>query len=488
MNMLRTYIFSALILLFFIPNIVHAKDDGIESLRQSSKAFAAVAQQVSPSVVFIQVERKTAVKTFTQRSFPFGDEWPFQDDLFKRFFGEQNQQWNYNDELPKQRRSIAQGSGFVFTSKDSLFSDKSFILTNNHVIENAEEITVKLLDGREFDAKITGNDPHSDVAVIEIKNGKIPQLPLGDSAKLEVGEWVVAVGNPFGLSHTLTVGVVSAKGRTSLGINDYEDFIQTDAAINLGNSGGPLVNLDGEVIGMNTAIISNYGGYAGIGFAIPINQAKNIAEQLINQGEVTRGQLGIVIQELTPDLAKSFDVKQSSGILISQVMKDSPASKAGLLEGDVITSFQGNPVTSVGSFRNKVALTSPGSKVQLRIIRNGKQRDITATVNKLEDDSTPAETSKQTAEEIGLEVQTLNPKLVEQYNLKSDEGVLISNVKSGTIAAMAGIKSGSVIIQVNRKSVKNADDFKKSIQESPNKQVMLLIKEGDMQRYVVLKW
>jgi len=487
-NILRTNLLSTLILFFSISSLAHAKEDGIESLRQSSKAFAAVAQQVSPSVVFIQVERETAVQTFTQHSLPFGDEWPFQDDLFKRFFGEQNPPWSNDDKLPKQRRSIAQGSGFVFTSKDNFFSDKSFILTNNHVIEKAEKITVKLQDGREFDANITGSDPHSDVAVIEIKNEKLPQLPLGDSAKLEVGEWVVAVGNPFGLSHTLTVGVVSAKGRTSLGINDYEDFIQTDAAINLGNSGGPLVNLDGEVIGINTAIISNYGGYAGIGFAIPINQARNIAEQLINHGEVTRGQLGIVIQELTPDLAKSFDVKQASGILISQVVENSPASKAGLLQGDVITSFQGDPITSVGSFRNKVALTSPGSKVRLSIIRNGKQQNITATVNKLEDDSAPMLTSKQTADEIGLDVQTLTPNLVKQYNLKSDQGVLVSNVKPGTIAAMAGIKSGSVIVQVNRKAVKDAASFKNLIQQSPNKQAMLLIKEGDMQRYVVLKW
>jgi len=363
--------------LVFVMLPVLAQEGGIESLRQTGKAFASVARAVSPSVVFIQVEGKASSPAITGFSSPFGDESPFNDDLFERFFGEQFRGIPRQEAPRGKRRTIGQGSGFVFESKDGLLSDKSYILTNNHVVENADKIRVKLKDGREFTAEVAGADPQSDVAVLEIDTGVLPALPLGDSSKLEVGEWVVAIGNPFGLSHTLTVGVVSAKGRTSLGINDYEDFIQTDAAINPGNSGGPLVNLDGEVVGINTAIFSRSGGYMGVGFAIPIDLAKGIANQLMDTGEVTRGYLGIVIQALTPELAESFDLENKAGILVAQVTEDSPAAQAGLQQGDVIVAYQGKPVMDVGSFRNRVSLTLPGSREQLTIIRGGKRHGIT---------------------------------------------------------------------------------------------------------------
>ena len=236
-------------------------------------------------------------------------------------------------------------------------------MTNNHVVGDADRVTVQLLDGREYAAEIVGTDPPTDVALIKIDaDEKLPFLKLGDSDRLEVGDWVLAFGNPFGLSHTLTAGIVSAKGRSGIGLNDYENFIQTDAAINPGNSGGPLVNLDGEVVGMNTAISAAAGGYMGIGFAIPINMARDIRQQLVSHGTVTRGRLGVVIQDLTKELADAFGIEQRTGILIAQVQDDSPAQQAGLQQGDVILKMDGEPVDKVATFRNKIALTRPGTK------------------------------------------------------------------------------------------------------------------------------
>ncbi|MFQ5788012.1 MAG: trypsin-like peptidase domain-containing protein, partial [Thermodesulfobacteriota bacterium] len=369
-SIIRLLLLSCLFIFITLP--AHAlEDSGVKNLRQTGKAFASVAREVSPSVVFVQIEANVPGSTITRFESPFGNEWPFGDDLFKRFFGDKFPgipREPRSDKPRSERRAIAQGSGFVFAAKDGFLSDKTYILTNNHVVENADKIRVQFQDGSEYEAKITGRDPQSDVAVIEIKTGGKPAAKLGNSSDLEVGEWVVAIGNPFGLSHTLTVGVVSAKGRTSIGINDYEDFIQTDAAINPGNSGGPLVNLDGEVVGINTAIFSRSGGYMGVGFAIPIDLAREIANQLIEKGEVTRGYLGIVIQPLTADLAKSFDIENGKGILISQVSEDSPAEKAGLKQGDVIIAYRGEPVTDIGTFRNRVALTPPGSQEKLTIL------------------------------------------------------------------------------------------------------------------------
>ena len=481
--------FLLLLVAFVIPH-AHALDEGVENLRQTGKAFASVAREVSPSVAFIQVEGKTSGPTISQFSAPFGDNWPFGDDLFKRFFGDDFPGMPKAQPEPRgERRAMGQGSGFVFASKDGLLSDKTYILTNNHVVKGAEKIAVKFQDGREFNAKVTGHDPQSDIAVIEIKTGNIPALDWGDSSKLEVGEWVVALGNPFGLSHTLTVGVVSAKGRTSIGINDYEDFIQTDAAINPGNSGGPLVNLDGEVMGINTAIFSRSGGYMGVGFAIPSNLARAIANQLIEQGEVTRGYLGIVIQQLTPDLAESFGIDARQGILIAQVSEDSPAEKAGLRQGDVIVAYRGEPVRDIGNFRNRVALTAPGSQEQLTILRDGQSKTLSVAIGKLTKDKLTAQGPAQSADEIGLTVQTLTPQLAEQFDAKPGEGVVVTEVRTGSIAATAGIERGSVILQVNRKTVTSAAEFSRAIKNSRNgKRVLLLVRKDNVQRFVALSW
>jgi serine protease Do len=464
-----------------------ATDGGLQNLRQSGKAFASVARSVSPSVVNIQTEAIGAAAA-TGVPLPFEEQLPFGDEFFKRFFGDRFSGIP-RQEMPKRApRSVGQASGFVFAAKDGLLADETYIVTNNHVVEGAEQIKVRLQDGREFDAEITGRDPQSDVAVIQIPTGGLPALKMADSAKLDIGEWVIAIGNPFGLTHTVTVGVVSAKGRTSLGINDYEDFIQTDAAINPGNSGGPLVNLDGEVAGMNTAIFSRSGGYMGVGFAIPSNLVTAVANQLIQSGEVTRGYLGIVIQQLTPDLAESFGIGLPSGILVAQVAEGSPAARAGLKQGDVITAYQREPVTNVGTFRNRVALTPPGSQAQVTLVRDGQSRTLSVTLGTLTEDQVAAIGPTRSAEAIGLTVQTLTPQLAEQFNAKPGEGVVVTEVERGSIAAQAGIEPGTVILQVNREPVPDAAAFRQAIERSPGQRVLLLIRKGGMQQFLVLQW
>lgn len=480
----------AVFLMLFSAISVQAADEAVENLRALSRAFAGVAEQASPAVVFIRVESTLEVNQQNPFGSPFNSPFnsPFGDDFFDRFFEDQNPQAP-RQQQPPQRRAVAQGSGFVFSLDKGLLTDKAYILTNNHVVEGADEILVSFQDGREFEAEITGTDAASDVAVLEIETSDVDVLPLGDSSALQVGEWVVAIGNPFGLSHSLTVGVVSALGRTRVGISDYEDFIQTDAAINPGNSGGPLVNLDGEVIGINTAIASRSGGYAGVGFAIPSNQANSIAMQLIETGEVVRGFLGIMIQDITQDLAESFELEDTQGILVAEVSEDSPAQRAGLEQGDIIVAYQGEAVNDVGAFRNRVALTSPGSRARLTIIRDGRRRDIDVTVGDLSADQVAVEGSIETSDEIGLTVQTLTPQLAEQFNASAGEGVVVTQVQANSVAAQAGIQTGNVILEVNRIAVNNVEAFNRALEEtSDDDRVLLLIRTSAGQRYLALSW
>lgn len=487
--MKKNLITTLLISLILLASPIFALDGGIEHLRETSKAFSSVMTAVSPSVVYIQVEGKISNTRFHDFRSPFGNEWPFGEELFEHFFGKRFRDLPEPQKPREQRRLIGQGSGFVFTSKDGLFIDKSYILTNNHVVKNADRIRVTLKDGREFDAEIVGTDPQSDIALLNIKTGKLSALKLGDSSKLQVGEWVMAIGNPFGLNNTLTVGVVSAKGRTSLGLSDYEDFIQTDAAINPGNSGGPLVNLEGEVVGINSAIFTRSGGYMGIGFAIPINLVKGIANQLMDKGEVTRGFLGVIIQELTPKLAESFDLKEYEGVLISQVMEDSPAKKAGLKQGDIIVSYEGKPVSKVNSLRNLIALGTPESQKKFTIIRDGKRQNVMVTIGLLTPDKAIEQTPVHSSEEIGITVQPLTAQLSEQLGIKEKHGVVVTKVKPGSIAEMAGIKPDTVILQVNHKPVKTVAEFMRAIEKSrKDKRVLLLLNKANIQQYVVLSW
>ncbi len=420
---------------------------------------------------------------------PFDDNGLFGHDLFERFFGERFRDFSLPDQRQNQHNVRGQGSGFVFSVNTHLLNNKSYILTNNHVVQDAESIKVTLQDNRELMATIIGADPQSDLAILEISGSKLPIISLGDSSTLEVGEWVIAIGNPFGLSHTLTVGVVSAKERSSLGISDYEDFIQTDAAINPGNSGGPLVNLNGEVVGINTAIFSRSGGYMGIGFAIPINLAKRIAKQLMDTGEVTRDHLGVVVQALSPALAESFKLDQNAGILISQIMEYSPAEKAGLKEGDVIINYQDKPITTVGRFRNLVAMSTPNSHEKLGILRDGKPLELEVKIGKLDKKKQLADATQQQSDELGLTVQTISASLAQQYSVKQGVGVLVTSVKSNSIAAMAGIEEGTAILQVNRMPIHSVSEFTSALSKSENdRSVLLLLLRNNMQHYLVLNW
>jgi serine protease Do len=284
------------------------------------------------------------------------------------------------------------------------------------------------------------------------------------------------------------VGVVSAKGRTSLGISDYEDFIQTDASINPGNSGGPLVNLDGKVVGMSTAIFSRSGGYMGIGFAIPVNLAVNVANQLIEHGSVVRGYLGVVIQTLTPQLAGAFDLDNTQGVLVARVGPDTPAAEAGLRQGDIILAYRGKPVTEMGDFRNRVALTAPGSRVELAILRDGKRQTLGVEIGRLERDRLASLGTPQRAGQFGLTVQTLTPPLAEQFGVQPGEGVVVTAVEQGSVADLAGIEVGAVILQVNQAAVNSAETFARAVEKSrADKQLLLLLKKGELQQYVILK-
>jgi serine protease Do len=477
---------SFLIFTILISPHPYAQTGGIENLRQTSKAFSAVAQKVSPSVVFINVESLQEVPT-GPGGLPPGQGSPFDDDLFKRFFGDQFGELP-QQRAPEKRQVMGQASGFVFSPDTGLIPGKALILTNNHVVEGASKIRVTFQDGRKFNAKIKGTDPRSDIAVLEIEADDVPALKLGDSSKLEVGEWVVAIGNPFGLSHTLTVGVVSAKGRTSLGLSDYEDFIQTDAAINPGNSGGPLVNLDGEVIGINTAIFSRSGGYMGIGFAIPINMARKIARQLVEVGEVTRGFLGISIQDFTPELAESFGVESQNGILVAQVSEDSPAQKAGIKQGDIIVEFQGEAVKNTGTFRNQVSFVPPGTKVDINVIRQGKKLELAVVIGRM-DGAQLAVSPVKTIDKTGLSVQTISPEIANQLGVTAGKGVVVTNVATGSPAESAGIDTGTIIFEVNREPVSNAQQFKTLVNQSASKKkVLLLVGKAGSSRFVVLSW
>ena len=469
-------IFAVTLLSMSIISSAIAQDAGIASLRETGKAFRSVAKQVSPAVVFIKVEKKIVVQN---RSNDMLGGQPFTDDFFRRFFGDQLHQRN-PQRKPQQHQS-GQGSGFIISAD-------GYIMTNNHVVGDADKVTVQLLNGNEYVAEIIGTDPPTDVALIKINTDtKLPFLPLGNSDKLEVGDWVLAFGNPFGLSHTLTAGIVSAKGRSGMGLSDYENFIQTDAAINPGNSGGPLVNIDGEVVGMNTAIFSRSGGYMGIGFAIPINMADTIHRQLVDHGGVTRGRLGVLIQDLTPDLAKSFEIDQHQGILIAQVMDDSPAATAGLKQGDILLKVDGKKITKVAKFRNQIAMTTPQTKIKLLVLREGKKRTITVTIGA--QDGTEAETQSNNDKlpKLGMQLQSLTGELAKQFDYVGAHGVLVTAVDAGSIAAQAGIQRGSLIEEVNRTPVKTPTQVKQAIRDSKKNTVLLLVRHGSTSRYLALK-
>ncbi len=426
-------------------------------------AFSEVVKAVSPSVVNISVTRTvTAEEDILDLFAPGG-----------------------NGESPSFSEQ-SYGSG-VTVSADG------YIITNNHVIEDAEDIRVTLPDKRSFQGRLIGADPKTDLAVIKIEAKGLPVATWGDSDDLRVGEFVLTIGNPYGLSNTVTLGIVSAKGRANVGIADYEDFIQTDAAINPGNSGGPLVNIRGEIVGINTAIFSRSGGYQGIGFAVPSNMAKTVFEQLIKEGKIKRGWLGVNIQELTPELSKKFGYEKPEGVLINDIVSGSPAEKAGLRKGDIITQWDGRDVKDVGTFRNTVAGTAPGKRVRLRLFRNGAFLETEVVVAEQailsqEKRSFRGQVPERRDLFSGMDVFELSRDMARQLGLGPDErGVVIARIEPGSPAQRAGLRRGDVIEEIERKPVNSLQDFKYILSRIKTEEILLFINRGGKRFYLILK-
>lgn len=447
--------------------------------------FVEVVKEAKPAVVHIRVEKSMSGGGMYDQQF----EEFFNNPFFERFFGPQFRQGPQGPRGPnREYKQQGQGSGFII-------SNDGYILTNNHVVDGADTITVILSDNREFKAELTGSDPQSDVALIKIKDkGRLPTLPLGDSDALEVGEWVIAIGNPFGLSSTVTAGVVSATGRSSVGINEYENFIQTDAAINPGNSGGPLLNVKGEVVGINSALFSRTGGYMGIGFAIPINMVKTIETQLKSAGKVTRGWLGVVIQNVDENLAKSFGLKEAEGILVSEVQAGSPADKSGIRQGDVIVSLNDTTLKDVADLRNRVALLPPNSSASLGIIRDGATMTVQVNIGERPNEIAQSQGDVQgkpgpasTNERFGLTFQDLTPELADRLGYDNKQGVVVSQVEPGSPASSAGLQPGQLIEEVNKRPVRNVRELTAAMEKSDDKNRLLLrVRSGNFSQYAVL--
>jgi serine protease Do len=436
-------------------------------------SFAPVIKKVSPGVVRVFTTIK-AQKTGMSGGADMND-------LMRRFFGDQFQgrMPRGNSGAPRQE---GVGSGVIAT-KDG------YILTNNHVVDGADEVKVALQDGREFTAKVIGRDPKSDVAVIKIDAADLPTVPMADSDKVEVGDIVLAIGNPFGIGQTVTTGIVSAKGRGNMGL-DYEDFLQTDAAINPGNSGGALVDADGRLIGINTAILSRSGGNQGIGFAIPVNLARDEMQSLIKDGHVTRGYMGIMIQDLTPALAKEFKLKDATGALIGDVTPKGPADKAGLKSGDLLVEFNGKKVADSRHLKLEVARTQPGQTVPVKILRDGTSKTLEVTVKTLPGTESLAKNDKasdDTGTLNGVGVTDLDEQAREQFKVpETIKGAVVSEVKPDSAAAEAGLKPGDIIQEINRKPVKNAEEAVRLTENPSDKTTLLRVwREGGSHFMVV---
>ncbi len=456
---------------FFLQGTASAKEVSPEAkafLNKMSNYLAEVAEVTRPSVVNI-----STTTTVSMKDHPMGDF--FNDPFFRRFFGDGD-----HPAIPKKFKSSALGSG-VIVSKDG------YILTNYHVVKGADEIKVILYDKREFKGKVIGDDPQTDIAVIKVEAHDLPAIKMGESDKLKAGDVVIAIGNPFGLNQTVTMGIVSAVGRANIGISAYEDYIQTDAAINPGNSGGALVNANGELVGVNSAIYSTSGGYMGVGFAIPSDLANTVAQSILKHGKVIRGWLGVSIQNLTPELAKSFSLKEEKGALVTDVIKNGPASKAGLKRGDLIVEFDGKPVEDTTGLRNMVANAAPGKAAKIKVIRMGKAEMLTVTLGEL-----PTKTMVTKSEHInvlkGVQVQELTPDLRASLNIPGDmEGVLVADVSEDS-ASYGLVAKNDVIEELNRKQIKGLKDYEQIVSEiGPSDTVLLLLYRGGGFIYVTIK-
>lgn len=432
---------------FYPASYVYAKTDNIQATPQS---FSSLAEKASPAVVNIRTVKTIKGGGRVFRHFkrgPFGEDDPMRD-FFDRFFGE-NRQHDFK------QRSL--GSGFIIDKE-------GYIVTNNHVVENADKIEVLLKDEKKFDAKIVGRDVNTDLALIKIESGRnLPVLKFGDSDAIKVGQWVVAIGNPFGLEHTITAGIISAKGRV-IGSGPYDDFLQTDASINPGNSGGPLINMKGEVVGINTAIIA---GGQGIGFAIPVNLAKGIIDQLKNSGEVTRGWLGVGIQDISDEVAEYYGIEEKIGVLVTEVFPGDPADKAGIKTKDIILSVNGKKVSTARELTGVIADTGVGDAVRIKVLRNGTTKTFKVKIAKREDAKvSDRRTPKEHKDELGIRVTELTPELARRFNIKETEGVIVAGVEPGSKAAESGLSVHDIIKEVNHRNITTVNDLNKAISKT----------------------
>ena len=451
--LLLTPILLAAMLGLAAPAQAHLTADEVPSL-------APLVKESAPAVVIVATQGKLQ-QPETQEPHPFFDH-PF----FERYFGERPN--------PQPRRPRAMGSGVIVDAENG------YLLTNHHVIDNAEQITVALTDRREFEAEVVGADPETDIALLKIDADSLTALPFADSNELQVGDYVVAIGNPFGLGQTITAGIVSAVGRSGLRLESYEDFIQTDAAINVGNSGGALINLKGELVGINTAIFSGRGGNIGIGFAIPINMARQIMDQLLTHGEIQRGRIGVQIQDLIPDLAEALGTSHERGAVVAQVIPGTPAEAAGIQIGDVIVEMNGEPVVGSSDLRNKVGLLRVGDAVRLTIERDGKSMTIELAVGERSEVALGAGSQIPQLEGVVLGPLTPSSPLHEEV-----EGVLVIEVEVDTPAWNAGLREGDVIVEVNRREVKSTDEILEAFEGSVPP-LLLNIRRGDGARFILI--
>jgi serine protease Do len=449
--------------------------DGYMVANLLSEAFEAASHKIDQSVVPIYAEQVVEYRSpFGSPTDPFRDF--FGDDFFRRFFG-----------APETGRQTVRslGSGVIVSSD-------GYILTNNHVVSSAEKLTVVLPENKKYDAHVVGTDPQSDVAVLKIDATGLQAATLGNSDDVKVGQWVIAIGNPFQLMHTVTAGIISATGRSQLGLADYEDFIQTDAAINPGNSGGALADLDGRVIGINTAINSPSGGNVGIGFAIPISMAKNVMETLITEGKVARGYMGILPQDIDEDLAQALNLKNTKGALVGDVTAGGPADKAGIKRGDVIVSLDGKMVDDSNELRNMVAQDKPDSRVKVGLVRDGKEKDLTVVLGERPNTQRQAAPSsapeeEQSVQKLGLSVQDLTPDIASQLGYENETGVLVTAVEAGSAADDAGLARGDLIEQVDRADVGSVSEFRKAINRlHSGDSVALLVRRGQNTFFVAI--
>ncbi|MCC6713161.1 MAG: DegQ family serine endoprotease [Candidatus Dadabacteria bacterium] len=464
----RIFVLSLVVSLISLGQVIQAGAQEVGGYN----SLSPLVKRLSPSVVNISTTNVSKGRTFSYES-PFKDREndPF-NEFFDKFFGQQPE---------REFRGRGLGSGFIF-------SEDGYIVTNNHVVEKATDIKVILQNGDIYSAEVIGTDPKTDLALLKIEpKEKLPAVRFGNSDSLEIGDWVLAIGNPFGLGHTVTAGIISAKGR-SLGLGSYDDFIQTDAAINPGNSGGPLFNFSGELVGVNTAIIA---GGQGIGFAIPVNMAKDVVAQLRNNGKVVRGWIGVYVQEVTPDIADSMNLKDHKGALVADVAPGGPADKAGLKRGDIIVEFDGAGIENMPELPKSVAANPPGTKSEMKVIRNGQVKTLKVELGQLPDEVAQESRrvkGKAVEQDLGLVVQEITPEVQSMFGTGRSEGVVITNVQPGSVAANSGLAPGDVILEINKKEITNLDNYGKSMDSVESGQnILFLVQRGTNTIYVALK-